>query len=150
MKNPNLKFRYAKGLGDFIACILHSKPIGWFVHFLTGQNEPCSACSQRAMAFNILFPIPFWRLFFKNFKEMEKSFIEDLKNNGYEVIESKNSKEMTLVKSELSPLKKVEIEEKLNKQLEKQMSSIKISKQLISSNKTEIGDYIVQVNIFKK
>ena len=71
MKNPTLKIRYAKGLGDFIACILHSKPIGWFTHFLTGTKEPCSACSQRAMAFNILFPIPFWKLFFKNINERE-------------------------------------------------------------------------------
>jgi hypothetical protein len=150
MKNPNLKIRYAKGLGDLIACMLHSKLIGWFTHFLTGQNQPCSTCSQRAMALNILFPIPFWKLFFKNIEEMQQSFIEDLKNNGYEVIENKNDKEMTLVQNKVDPLKKIELEKELNKQLEKQISDIKISKQLINSSKTEIGDYIVQVNIFKK
>ncbi len=150
MKNPNLKIRYAKGLGDFIACILHSKPIGWFTHFISGQKEPCSACSQRAMAINILFPIPFWKLFFKNFEEMEQSFIKDLKNNGYEVIENKNKKEMTLIQNKVEPFKKIELEKQLNQQLEKQLSEIKISKQLINSSKTEIGDYIVQVNIFKK
>lgn len=152
-KNPSLKLKYAKGLGDILACFLHSKPIGWFVHFLTGQNEPCSACSQRAMALNILFPIPIWKLFFKNSEELEISFLNDLKKIGYQTSshdEDNESKEKVFIRNEVNKISEKNIQKELNEQLEKQLVNIQINEKMISSNKTEIGDYIVQVNIFKK
>ena len=99
-------------------------------------------------SFCILFPIPFWKLFFKNINEREKAFIKDLKQNGYDVIfDENNENETAYVKNQISPVQKVEIQEKLNKQFQKQMDTIKLDKQLISTNKTEVGEYIVQVNL---
>jgi hypothetical protein len=39
MKNPNLKCRYSKGLGDLIACTLHSKLFSWITFLLTGKKD---------------------------------------------------------------------------------------------------------------
>jgi hypothetical protein len=148
MKNPKFKLKYAKGLGDIIASILHGKAIGWFTHFLTGQKEPCAACSQRAMALNILFPIPVWKLFFKNYEELQESFLKDLKDDGYEPLnEDKN--QQVLIKNEIYPVTKKQIQ-KLNEQLESKIGQPIKDKKLINTSKTEIGDYIVQVNIFQK
>jgi hypothetical protein len=84
-KQTDLKFRYAQGLGDIVACFLHSKPIGWFTHLITGTDKPCNECSIRRNALNTLAPIPFWKLFFENKEEALLSITEDYKNNGYEV-----------------------------------------------------------------
>jgi len=149
-KNPTLKLRYAKGLGDIIACILHSKMLGWFVHFLSGQNEPCSACSQRAMALNILFPIPVWKLFFKNQEELEVAFLKDLENAGYIPAKNQNQSEKVMIKNEIDKISNKDVQKQLNEQLEKTILKNKIDQKLITTNKTEIGDYIVQVNIYKK
>ncbi len=149
-KNPTLKLRYAKGLGDIIACILHSKMLGWFVHFLSGQNEPCSACSQRAMALNILFPIPVWKLFFKNQEELEIAFLKDLENAGYIPVKDQNQSEKVMIKNEINKNFTKDVQKQLNEQLEKSILKNKIDQKLITTNKTEIGDYIVQVNIYKK
>lgn len=148
MNNPSLKLRYAKGLGDVISSILHGKTLGWFTHFLTGQNQPCTACSQRAKALNVLFPIPVWKLFFKSYEELQDSFLKDLKDAGYEIVdESKN--QQFLVKNEIHPITKKQIQ-KLNQQLENKIGEQIKDKKLINTSKTEIGDYIVQVNIFQK
>lgn len=49
-KNPILKIRYARGLGDFIACILHSKAIGWLTHIITKKEKPCQSCKYARVA----------------------------------------------------------------------------------------------------
>jgi hypothetical protein len=72
-KHPKLKFRYAEGLGDIIACILHSKAIGWLTKIITGDDKPCQTCSKRIYAFNVLFPIPIWKMFFKDFETFASS-----------------------------------------------------------------------------
>jgi hypothetical protein len=149
MKNPNLKIKYAKGLGDIIASFLHSKPIGWFVHLITGRTEPCHACTQRAMALNIHFPIPVWKLFFKNTEELQKSFLKDIQDSGYQIISDEKSPENVLIKNEIAPDARKEIQKRLNEQLESKLLK-PLNKKLLSTNKTEIGDYIVQVNIFQK
>jgi len=85
LKDPNLKFKYAAGLGDIIACILHSKALGWLTKLITGKDKPCGACDKRSKALNILFPFRFWRLFFKTNKEMMDSLVEELEAGGYVV-----------------------------------------------------------------
>lgn len=80
--NPILKFRYGQGLGDFISAILHSKLIGPLTYLVTGVLEPCQTCNNRRIALNILFPIPFWRFFFKTEEDMEKSLNFDYRKNG--------------------------------------------------------------------
>jgi hypothetical protein len=82
-KDPRLKLRYAKGLGDALACFLHSKPIGWLTHLITGKKMPCIKCWSRANALNVLAPIPFWKLFFKNTQEVSEAFKKDMEDNGF-------------------------------------------------------------------
>lgn len=90
-KDPLLKIRYAYGLGDIIACILHSKFIGPITHSITGQKTPCQACQTRRQALNVLFPISFRSFFFKNEKEQEESFIKEARDYGYEIGENENN-----------------------------------------------------------
>jgi hypothetical protein len=84
-KEVDLKFRYAQGLGDLVACFLHSKPVGWLTKLITGKDKPCTQCSIRRNALNVLVPIPFWKLFFDDRKEAMFAISEDYKKNGYEV-----------------------------------------------------------------
>lgn len=84
-KDPSLKIRYAMGLGDFVACILHSKFLSKLTKYISGKDKPCQTCSLRAQALNILFPIPFWRLFFKSKELMLKSYKGELEASGYKV-----------------------------------------------------------------
>jgi hypothetical protein len=84
-KEVDLKFRYAQGLGDLVACFLHSKPVSWLTKLITGSDKPCTQCSIRRQALNTLVPIPFWKLFFEDKKEALLSITEDYRNNGYEV-----------------------------------------------------------------
>lgn len=86
MRDPTLKIRYAIGLGDFIAAVLHSRLLGWLTKLITGKSEPCSVCSQRRIKLNKKFPIPFWRLFFKNKDERTKGLIADLEKNDFNYI----------------------------------------------------------------
>ena len=141
-KNPQLKIRYARGLGDFIACILHSKPIGWFVHFITGYDEPCKTCSQRIQALNILFPIPFWKLYFKNEEVLFKNLTDDLVEAGYKVKISKDEKEFSAFKDEVKN-ENDEIDEN-NFLPEKDKYT------LISSGENYVGDFIIKVEIHQK
>lgn len=81
--DPLLKVRYATGLGDVITCLLHSRYIGKIVHLLTKKDKPCSSCSNRAYALNILFPIKIWKYFFKNGEEREAILRKDMIDFGY-------------------------------------------------------------------
>jgi hypothetical protein len=58
-------------------------------------------------------------------------------------------KSNVLIKNEIAPEAKKEIQKRLNEQLESKLLK-PLNKKLLSTNKTEIGDYIVQVNIFQK
>jgi hypothetical protein len=78
------KIRYAQGIGDVCAAILHSKLIGPITYLITGKIEPCNTCQNRRTALNFLMPIPFWKLFFKN----EDSYNENL-NNEFENFQKK-------------------------------------------------------------
>ena len=84
-KDPNLKLRYSQGLGDVIACFLHSKPVGWFTRLVTGEDKPCNECNVKRKAYNTILPFPLWKLFFKDEKDFMVNFSEDYKKNGYNV-----------------------------------------------------------------
>ena len=149
MKKPDLKYRYAMGLGDIIACTLHSKPIGWLVHFITGNKEPCQACSQRAIALNILFPIPMWRLSFKNLEDRDKALIQDFKNSGFKMVgfddeieEIKNKPPEMVVETKTTnddSFKNIEDQSK-------KFSDLK----LITTNDMILDPYIIKIKIYKK
>ena len=82
--DPQTKFRYARGLGDLVACFLHSKPVGWFTHLITGKTVPCAKCNARADALNLLVPIPFWKLFFESEEELIEALRKDYIANGWD------------------------------------------------------------------
>jgi hypothetical protein len=101
--DPHLFFKYNRGLGDFVASTLHSKMFGWLTKLITGKDKPCSICSQRAKALNILFPIPFWRLFFKHTGEMLASFNKDLQEAGFQTVATSDESYRLSVKKEDLP-----------------------------------------------
>lgn len=110
--DPLLKLRYCSGLGDILRCFLHSRYIGPIVHFLTKKDKTCQTCSNRAVALNMLFPIPVWKMFFKTEKTMTDSLIQDLREYGYSVkdnaFDSKNIIDENIIESKNNPHIKVE------------------------------------------
>jgi hypothetical protein len=140
MKNPNLKCRYAKGLGDLIACVLHSKVFGWAVHIITGKKEPCQACSQRINALNVLFPIPFWKFYFKNVKDVISSLSLDLIKAGHTVEISDDGYTLNSFKQE-------DVDNDLNKKKNDIKSTA--GKKLISTNNLQLDGYLIKTEIYK-
>ena len=87
-KNPIFKFRYVKGLGDFIRCIIHCKLVTFFIK----EPEYCSACQSRSHALNVLVKFPLWKLFFKNEEEMISSMTKEFEELGYVRINTQENK----------------------------------------------------------
>jgi hypothetical protein len=135
MKHPKLRLRNAEGLGDIVACILHSKFIGIITHFITGNDKPCQTCSQRAYALNVLFPIKVWRLRFKD----RESFLISLKKE-YDEYNLNNHIE----------IKKPAPEEPEPINIEKPKMETITGYNLISSSDESIGEHLVRVQIFKR
>ena len=147
MKDPNLKIRYARGLGDLIACFLHSKLIGWITKIVTKKSKPCQQCAVRINALNLIFPIPFWRLFFKNTENLLKSLKKDLEDFGYTV-------NFTNDKLGLNSFKGEEIVELTTKEEEKQVDIVDVSDInnyiFLSSGDNILGDFLIKTQIYKR
>lgn len=146
--NPYLFFKYNNGLGDFVASVLHSKALNWLTKIITGKSEPCKVCSRRAEALNILFPIPFWRLFFKTQKEMFESLNEDLLSAGFQTDLAKDGSYISSMESHVefkSPTKNSQpISEPLQIQNEKMSNYI-----FLSSTEREIDHVLIRTEIYK-
>jgi hypothetical protein len=145
-KDPHLYFKYNRGLGHFVASVLHSKAFGWLTKLITGKDKPCTVCSKRADALNVLFPIPFWKLFFKTEKEMFESLNKDLIDAGYSTYLSQDKTHLKSVKGELiqnivekpfNPLSDLFNDEKLTKYT------------FISSSDQEVDHLLVRTQYFK-
>jgi hypothetical protein len=95
-----LKIRYAQGIGDVCAAVLHSKLVGPITYLVTGKLEPCNTCQNRRTALNFLFPIPIWKLFFKN---------EDAYNEALNLEFEKFQKPLDTKSHNISDEKKLEI-----------------------------------------
>lgn len=132
LKSPFFSFKHIRGLGDAIFYILHGPPLRWLTYGLLRIKEPCSQCSKRAIALNLLFPIPFWKLFFKSRQEMMDDLSKTLQTESFKVNISQESKS-SLVKT---PLKT---------QPEKENNFI-----LIGSSENHIGDLLIKTQIYKK
>ena len=147
MKDPNLKIRYARGLGDLIACFLHSKLIGWITKIVTKKSKPCQQCAVRINALNLIFPIPFWRLFFKNTENLLKALKKDLEDFGYTV-------NFTNDKLGLNSFKGEEIFELTNKEEENQDVVVDVSDtnnyMFLSSGNTILGEFLIKTQIYKR
>jgi len=132
MKHPKLKFRYAEGLGDVVACVLHSKLIGWLTKIITKSDTPCKTCSARAFALNILVPIPVWRLFFKD----KDAFLDALKGEGVDIRKIAHKQEQIKKISNKPNLPKVEIDPTDYK--------------LYSKVDNQLGDYLIRTLTYVK
>jgi hypothetical protein len=140
-KSPGLKCRYSQGLGDLIACILHSKYIGWLTHRITGLDAPCEMCSRRAEALNILFPISFWKLFFKSEEKLRESLIKDLKASQFEIqIDQQGG--IYATKTIESPL--AEEPPKIDNNPPNKENYV-----LMGNSDNYIGEFLIQTSIFK-
>lgn len=91
--SPTTKFRYASGLGDIIASILHSKLIGPITYMFTGQLKPCAACNSRIVILNQLFPINIWKYFFTDLEEMHEDIKKQYQKIGMDYIYMGSTKE---------------------------------------------------------
>lgn len=149
-KDPFLKFRYANGLGDIIACILHSKFIAPITHFITGQKTPCQNCQIRRQALNILFPVSLGMFFFKSKEEQKQTLITDAKDYGYEIEddESTHSSE----KKENPPYEEL-IVNNFNELEPETLSDVKNSYSdytLTKTIETDQDDLKLVLNVYKK
>jgi hypothetical protein len=143
LKDPRLKFKYAAGAGDVLACILHSKFLGKITKWITGKDKPCGACNKRAQALNILFPIPFWRLFFKNNTLMMETMTKDLEAFGYIVNTDIKNGSMTMAKIEEKPSPEF-ISHQTSNLPEELPGYI-----LISSSENQVETLLIKTNIYK-
>jgi hypothetical protein len=140
MKNPDLKIKYAKGLGDIIACFLHSRLMTNITFFVTGKKEPCSSCSVRRNALNVIFPIHVWRLFFKNEDELLIQLKKEYEANGFKA--EINGKTINTFKGE-----------QINILTEKNTTKSDFTDDkyiLISENVNTLESYMIKIQIFKE
>lgn len=135
MKDPNLKCKYARGLGDLVACFLHSNLIGWFTHLITGKKEPCKTCSERIHALNVLFPIPVWKIFFKNPSDLLTKLSAELISAGYKVKLSDDGHTLNSFKQEDVEQQKIKKEPN--------------QKKLISTNNLKLDGYLIKTEVYK-
>lgn len=132
--NPYLQYRHCEGLGDIIACTLHSKLISPITKIVTGKTEVCSACDTRRKYLNFLFPINISKLFFKTteekIKDLEKYFV--IKNDP---IVEENVDENNFI---------IPLYEKYTD------SNIKEGYVIINNNEIEVEGFLYKTIIYKK
>lgn len=154
-KDPSLKLKYAAGVGDLVAWFLHSKMFGWLTKLITGKDKPCQVCSKRAQALNILFPIPFWRLFFGSYDRMINSYKKELEEFGYSVQLTPDGQKLSANKTTVIPNRKQELEDKYKitpfpEFLTTQGNKDKLENYtLIKNFDTESGSFIIRTQIFE-
>jgi hypothetical protein len=143
-KDPGLRYQYANGIGDLIACTLHSKYIGRLTHKITGSNSPCQKCSKRAQALNELFPIPIWKMFFNSENERDESFLKSLKEAGY-IVETDSPGSISATKITETPI--TSNQEDLPTQ---NVSMPDKDYTLMSSGDNYIGEFLIRTLIYKQ
>jgi hypothetical protein len=134
-KNPQLQYRHSEGLGDLIACTLHSKPISPITNLLTRSKEMCFSCNKRRQALNYIFPIPFWKIFFENYDKK----IEDFQK--YFELEYKKEEVPDII---------IQSDEVITEKIIEQSDSFIPEYKILSESSTEIDDYIFKITIYKK
>lgn len=131
--DPYLQYRHCEGLGDLIACTLHSKIFSPITKIFTGSDKICSSCNKRRYALNYIFPIPVWRIFFKNYdkktEDLLKYFETEEKKEDVVVIQNQSNDQQHILE-------------------EKDLSIPEYS--IINESSSEIDDYIFKTIIYKK
>jgi hypothetical protein len=148
--NPSFKLKYANGLGDIITCILHGRLFGKLVHLLTKKDKPCNTCSQRAQALNVLFPIKFWKFYFKTPKEVAASLSKEMEEAGYTARISPNGENVSFSKTESNDIN-ITDDQVFNetKEISQHDNSLD-NYSIISSNSSTVGDLIIKIEIYQK
>ena len=148
--NPFLQYRHAIGLGDFIACTLHSKYINPITIFITGKDGLCTTCDARRNSLNILFPIPFWKLFYKTEKDMDDNI------KRYLTYEEKDLKEALIDSKYDNSVEPDNDEEKYDLNFNKKIKKIIPNSEdienyeFINSSDVELDNYILRTTVYKK
>lgn len=137
------KIRYAQGVGDVVAAILHSKLIGPITYLVTGKLEPCNTCQNRRTALNFLLPIPFWKIFFSN-----ESIYNEKLNKEFENAQKKLKSEssVNLDNTETKTVDDVQIK----KEPSNDIDDIYKDYFLVAENRTEQENILIVNKIYKK
>jgi hypothetical protein len=141
--HPDLNIRYAVGVGDLIASILHSKALSWLVKLFVGKNEICIKCSNRRKALNILFPIKFWKLWFKSDIEYLENLAEFYRKCDFNAIVNYENKYVAVTRGD-QPLDKNTINEQ-NKPTDMVDGYI-----IVNENDVVLGDFLIKTIYYRK
>ena len=146
--DPLLRYRYAEGLGDIVACTLHSKFIQPITTFLTKSEKMCTSCQSRRQALNVLFPLKVWKFYFKTLEERLESLDKEFSK-------MKLQWQLNTADGGITPMKYSDIYKHFanrnkepiptQKQLEEMPDFIVVGK-----SDTGIGDFIIRNIIFKR
>lgn len=136
--DPYLQYRHCEGLGDIVACTLHSRLLSPITKIITGKSEMCSSCDSRRRYLNFVFPIRIWKLFFKDYDEkmmdLQKYFV--VNDNEIEILEddvnesSQDSNNILKGKSNFPDSKDGYL--------------------IVNNNEIEVDNYIYKTIIYKK
>jgi hypothetical protein len=147
--DPFIYFKNTNGIGDLIACILHSKFLGFFTYVFTGKIEPCLKCQKRRNAFNILLPLPIWKLFYKNFEEYSEGIKHYTNKNFKDEINNKDYIESILKKIQENQ-KNIEIFKNEKKIFQPEDDNFFENYLLITQFNNQHEDFYITTKIYKK
>jgi len=151
-KYPDLNIRYAVGMGDLIASILHSKSLSWLVNLIKGNDKICVACSKRRYALNVLLPIKFWKLFFKNEDDYLQNLSDFYNSCGFNAIFDKQGRFVSVsdnkIENESEEIFQHQDESKIDNTIVK--NPIKPNYMFLSSNEVILDDNLIRTEYYKK
>jgi hypothetical protein len=148
-KNPYLQYRHCEGLGDLIACTLHSKLISPITSTLTGTNEICSSCDKRRQALNFLFPIKIWKLFFSDYESKNKHLDSFFSENNIDINEQENIIKLEKEQTETNETQTESCEGSILTGIEHR-SILPKNSIILREIETEINDIFFKTIIYKK
>lgn len=146
--DPLLRYRYAEGLGDIIACTLHSKYIQPITTFITRKQKMCMACQNRRTALNILFPIKLWKFYFKSLEEKLENLDTEFKKINLQW-------QLNTSDGKVTPMKYSDIYKHFNRKTDEPIPEQKELEEMpnyaiVGKSDTGIGDFVVRNIVFKR
>jgi hypothetical protein len=154
--NPFLQYRHALGLGDFVACTLHSKYINPLTIAITGKDGLCASCDARRQALNLICPVPFWKLFYKDSEERDKNIESYLTYKDKDNIEipwseyKKQEEQVNLENKENFQKNNIEIEDVPSVKKNVPDYDVVENYRFLNSSDVELDNYIVRTTVYKK
>lgn len=159
-EQPDLNLRYSVGLGDIVASILHSKTVSWLTHLITGEKKPCSSCSKRRQALNVIFPIKLWKFYFKSEIDYLKNLTDHYVKSGFHAILDYENKFVSVSKTQIIMDQQVNSNNIKIKEMPTEQSKLELTIDnkpkteagylFLSSSKIELGEYVVKTEYYKK